>query len=216
MGLGRSKPERRCIKLVAAAAKPGAGLTTTLQALGLGEYYKSSPTYGFDLEHVEGSDEAGRPVLVSAWKFPYSYSNFNACGLYHFWYEEADGLIFVVDARDATANDACTKLTRMMSEADVQGKPLLVYANFRDQLACQPDAQPQRQSEATSTVEAITEALKLDELSARHGSAVHVQPVCAISDAEASGIMAGYEWMMMEVARGGNAETRQADTPNAH
>ena len=186
------------------AARPGAGLTTVLHALDIGQLSVTQPFMGFDVHEANGADEAGRQVAISAWTFPAKYNSFYGCGLYPHYYGPADGLIFLVDARDVTADDACSKLECMMSEPESQGKPLLVYANFNDKLQEEtpPEAtQAAAQAAMSGTAEArITEALGLNELSARYGSPIDLQLTCAVGDPEVSGVASGYKRLMRSIA----------------
>lgn len=200
MGQRSSRPvEHQRTQLVVNAARPGAGLTTVLHALEIGQLSVNQPFMGFDVYEASGSDEAGMQVAISAWTFPAKYNSFYGCGLYPHYYGLADGLIFLVDARDVTADD-CSKLERMMSEPESQGKPLLVYANFNDKL--QEETPPEATQAAMSgTAEArITEALGLNELSARYGSPIDLQLTCAVGDPEVSGVTGGYKRLMKSIA----------------
>ena len=183
-------------------------MTTVLHALELGQLSVHQPTIGWEVHDASGTDEAGRQVAISAWTFPAKYNSFYGCGLYKHYYSPADGLIFLVDARDVTAGDASSKLESMMSEPESQGKPLLVYANSDDKLqeetppeVAQAAAQATAQAATSETAEArITEALGLNELSARYGSPIDVQLTCAVGDPEVSGVTSGYKRLMIRIA----------------
>ena len=187
-------------------------MRTVLRALWIGEPSEQQPTIGWHVHGARGPDEAGRQVAISAWTFPSCYSRNMGSGLYKFYYGPADGFMFLVDARDVTAYDARDKLGRMMSEPESQGKPLLVYANFSDKLQAEtpPETtQAAAQAPASCTEEArISEALGLDELSARFGSPVDVQLTSAVSDPEVSGVTRGYERLMISIA-GQRAKKRE-------
>ena len=117
-----------------------AGKTTILYKLKLGEVVSSVPTIGFNVECLEYKnikftvwDVGGQDKIRLLWKH---------------YYQNTNGLIFVVDSLDKERIDlAKQELHRMLNEEDMREAVVLVYANKQDQ--------------ATMTVPEITERLGL-------------------------------------------------------
>ena len=102
-----------------------AGKTTILFKLKLGEVVQSIPTIGFNVETVEFKktkfnvwDVGGQDKIRPMWKH---------------YYQNADGLIFVVDSSDRNRVDkAREELHKMLGEEDLKDTILLVFANKQD------------------------------------------------------------------------------------
>ncbi|KAL6103495.1 arl4d [Pungitius sinensis] len=109
-----------------------AGKTSLLYRLKLGEFVKTIPTKGFNMERIKvpmgspkGSDTAfqvwdvgGQEKLRPLWK---SYTR------------RMDGLVFVLDAAEAERmEEAKVELHRITRSGENQGVPLLVLANKQD------------------------------------------------------------------------------------
>ena len=102
-----------------------AGKTTILFKLKLGEVVQSIPTIGFNVETVEFKnckfnvwDVGGQDKIRPMWKH---------------YYQNAEGLIFVVDSSDRNRIDkAREELHKMLSEEDLKDAVLLVFANKQD------------------------------------------------------------------------------------
>ena len=102
-----------------------AGKTTILFKLKLGEVVQSIPTIGFNVETVEFKnckfnvwDVGGQDKIRPMWKH---------------YYQNAEGLIFVVDSSDRNRVDkAREELKKMLAEEDLKEVVLLVLANKQD------------------------------------------------------------------------------------
>ena len=103
----------------------GAGKTTILYQLKLGETVKTIPTIGFNFETIDYKnfnftiwDVGGQNKIRYLWKEYY----------YH-----TDGLIFVVDSTDKKRIEEAAKvLKKLLAEEDLKGCPVLVLANKQD------------------------------------------------------------------------------------
>merc|ERR1712125_108798 len=102
-----------------------AGKTTILYKLKLGEVVTTIPTIGFNVETVEYKnitwavwDVGGQDKIRPLWRH---------------YYQNTQGLIFVVDSNDADRIDAARdELHRMLNEDDLRDAFLLVFANKQD------------------------------------------------------------------------------------
>ena len=102
-----------------------AGKTTILFKLKLGEVVESIPTIGFNVETVKFKnckfnvwDVGGQDKIRPMWKH---------------YYQNAEGLIFVVDSSDIKRVDkAKDELHRMLKEEELKDTVLLVMANKQD------------------------------------------------------------------------------------
>ena len=102
-----------------------AGKTTVLYKLKVNETVSSIPTIGFNCESIEYKglnfgmwDVGGQDKIRVLWKH---------------YYNNADGLIFVVDSNDKDRfEEASEELGKLLIEEELQGLPLLVFANKQD------------------------------------------------------------------------------------
>ena len=101
----------------------GAGKTTILYKLKLGNNISTIPTIGFNVEIVEYNkninftvwDVGGQGKLRSLWKY---------------YYTNTQALIFVVDCNDRDRMDeAKDELNRMLNDEELKDAILLVFAN---------------------------------------------------------------------------------------
>lgn len=151
-----------------------AGKTTILYKLKLGEVVSSVPTIGFNVECLEYKnikftvwDVGGQDKIRLLWKH---------------YYQNTQGLIFVVDSLDKERIDlAKQELHRMLNEEDMRDAIVLVYANKQDQ--------------ATMTVPEITERLGLQNLRGREW---YIQGTCALTG---DGLYEGLEWLSKKVSQ---------------
>merc|ERR1719482_1017952 len=98
-----------------------AGKTTILYKLKLGEVLTTIPTVGFNVEQVEYKninftvwDVGGQDKIRKLWRY---------------YYENTQGLIFVVDSSDRDRiEDAREELTKMLQEDEMRDAVLLVFA----------------------------------------------------------------------------------------
>ena len=99
-----------------------AGKTTILYKLKLGEVVTTIPTIGFNVETVEYKnisftvwDVGGQDKIRLLWRH---------------YYQNTQGIIFVVDSNDRDrADDAKEELHRMLGEDELKDAVLLVMAN---------------------------------------------------------------------------------------
>ena len=103
----------------------GAGKTTILYQLKKEEHYNKHPTLGFNVERIEHKnfnfniwDVGGQDKIRVLWKH---------------YYQNTDGLIFVVDSNDQDRiEDAAEELKKLLEAEDLKDCPVLVLANKQD------------------------------------------------------------------------------------
>merc|ERR1719271_197356 len=116
-----SKKEMRILMVGLDAA----GKTTILYKLKLGEVVTTIPTIGFNVETGEYKnisftvwDVGGQDKIHPLWRH---------------YYQNTQGVIFVVDSNDRDRIDAARdKLHRMLNEPQLRNAALLVFANKQD------------------------------------------------------------------------------------
>merc|ERR1711906_40101 len=116
-----SKKEMRILMVGLDAA----GKTTILYKLKLGEVVTTIPTIGFNVETVEYKnisftvwDVGGQDKIRPLWRH---------------YYQNTQGLIFVVDSNDSDRIDAARdEMHRMLNEDELRDAVLLVFANKQD------------------------------------------------------------------------------------
>ncbi len=146
-----------------------AGKTTILYQLKMGETVKTIPTIGFNVETLDYKglnftvwDVGGQDKIRVLWKH---------------YYQNTDGLIFVVDSNDKDrVEDAAEELKKMLNEDELKDCAVLVMANKQDL------------SGAMSPNE-ITEKLSMSQLK---GRAWLVQGTSATTG---QGLKEGLDWM---------------------
>jgi small GTP-binding protein len=102
-----------------------AGKTTILYQLKMNETVKTIPTIGFNVETLDYKglnftvwDVGGQDKIRVLWKH---------------YYQNTDGLIFVVDSNDKDrVDDAAEELKKMLAEEELKDCVLLVMANKQD------------------------------------------------------------------------------------
>jgi len=146
-----------------------AGKTTVLYKLKLGEVVTTIPTIGFNVETVEYKnisftvwDVGGQDKIRPLWRH---------------YYQNTQGIIFVVDSNDGERMDAASdELKRMLEEDELRDAVLLVFANKQDL----PNA---------AKVKHITEKLGLSKLRTRQW---YIQGTCATTG---DGLYEGLDWL---------------------
>jgi len=153
-----------------------AGKTTILYKLKLGEVVTTIPTIGFNVETVEYKnisftvwDVGGQDKIRPLWRH---------------YYQNTQGIIFVVDSNDEERIDdskgcehsAKEELHRMLAEDELREAVLLVFANKQDL----PNAM---------AVNKITERLGLNTLRHRQW---YIQSCCATTG---DGLYEGLDWL---------------------
>jgi small GTP-binding protein len=153
-----------------------AGKTTVLYKLKLGEVLTTIPTIGFNVETVEYKN-----VEFTVWDIG---GQQKIRALWRHYYENSQGIIFVVDSNDQKRIDqaedcdtsAKEELHRMLAEDELRNAALLVLANKQDL--------PQAMS-----VNEVSERLGLNKLKNRQW---YVQGTCANSG---DGLYEGLDWL---------------------
>ena len=153
-----------------------AGKTTILYKLKLGEVVTTIPTIGFNVETVEYKnisftvwDVGGQDKIRPLWRH---------------YYQNTEGLIFVVDSNDKDRIDAAREeLQKMLQEDELKDSVVLVFANKQDL----PNALSAPQ---------VTEALGLHNLRMRKW---FIQAACATTG---DGLYEGLEWLKDTLNKG--------------
>lgn len=162
-----------------------AGKTTILYKLKLGEVVTTIPTIGFNVETVEYKninftvwDVGGQDKIRPLWRH---------------YYQNTQGLIFVVDSNDRDrVTEARDELMKMLNEDEMREAVVLVFANKQDL------------PNAMSAAE-ITEKLQLNTLRNRQW---YIQSTCATSG---DGLFEGFDWLTAAVAKKQIAGERHAE-----
>jgi ADP-ribosylation factor-like protein 2 len=156
-----------------------AGKTTIVKSINGEDIDTISPTLGFDIKTLEYDgyqlniwDIGGQQTLRSYWRN---------------YFEETDGLIWVVDSADTVRlNDCRIELEKLLQEEKLAGASLLIFANKQD----------------------LSNALKLDEISRvlrlsdennalmqnRHWNVV---PCSAVTK---EGLIEGINWIVKDIS----------------
>jgi len=152
-----------------------AGKTTILYKLKLGEVVTTIPTIGFNVETVEYKnikftvwDVGGQDKIRPLWRH---------------YFQNTQGIIFVVDSNDRSRIDAARdELHRMLNEDELRDAVLLVFANKQDL----PQAMPPPE---------MTERLGLNNLRSREW---YIQACCAT---RGDGLYEGLDWLSSSLSR---------------
>merc|ERR1711934_671105 len=152
-----------------------AGKTTILYKLKLGEIVTTIPTIGFNVETVEYKnisftvwDVGGQDKIRPLWRH---------------YFQNTDGLIFVVDSNDRErVGEAKDELNRMLSEDELRDGVLLVLSNKSDL--------PQAMSAAETA-----DKLGLHSLRNRQW---YIQATCATNG---EGLYEGLDWMSNTISK---------------
>ena len=108
----------------------GAGKTTILFKLKLGDVVQSIPTVGFNCETVEFKNQksviwdiGGQDILRPMWRH---------------YYQNAEGIIYVADSSDKKREDiAGQEIVKMLANGDLNHVPLPDMANSQDRARTQ-------------------------------------------------------------------------------
>ncbi|XP_077294533.1 ADP-ribosylation factor 2 [Arctopsyche grandis] len=152
-----------------------AGKTTILYKLKLGEIVTTIPTIGFNVETVEYKnisftvwDVGGQDKIRPLWRH---------------YYQNTQGLIFVVDSNDRDrVIEAENELANMLKEDELRDAVILIFANKQDL------------PNAMSAAE-LTNKLNLNNLRNRHW---YIQATCAT---QGQGLYEGLDWLCNELAK---------------
>jgi ADP-ribosylation factor protein 1 len=146
-----------------------AGKTTILYKLKLGEVVTTIPTIGFNVETVEY-----RNISFTVWDVG---GQDKIRPLWRHYYQNTQGLIFVVDSNDRErVEDSREELHRMINEDELRDAVILVFANKQDL----PNAM---------TASEITEKLGLHTIRGRNW---YIQSACATNG---DGLYEGLDWL---------------------
>merc|ERR1711901_15923 len=179
MGLLMSKVWERMISKkemrILMVGLDAAGKTTILYKLKLGEVVTTIPTIGFNVETVEYKnisftvwDVGGQDKIRPLWRH---------------YYQNPQGLIFVVDSNDRDrVGEAREELLRMLNEDELRDAVLLVFANKQDL----PNAMNAAE---------ITDKLGLHSLRQRNW---YIQSTCATTG---DGLYEGLDWLSSSLAK---------------
>lgn len=153
-----------------------AGKTTILYKLKLGEVVTTIPTIGFNVETVEYKminftvwDVGGQDKIRPLWRH---------------YYQNTQGLIFVVDSNDRDRiGEAKEELSKMLGEEEMKDAILLVFANKQDL----PNAM---------SASEVSDKLGLNALRNRTW---YIQSTCATAG---DGLFEGFDWLTAAVSKG--------------
>lgn len=150
-----------------------AGKTTILYKLKLGECVTSIPTIGFNVEEV-----AYKNFKMNIWDIG---GQDKIRQLWRHYYDNTDGLIFVIDAADPSRfGDVYEELQKLHREPALYHVPFLIFANKQDL----PNA---------LSVSQCTEQLQIPSLMARHWK------VQSCSATRGEGLYEGLDWLRNEL-----------------
>lgn len=152
-----------------------AGKTTILYKLKLGEIVTTIPTIGFNVETVEYKnicftvwDVGGQDKIRPLWRH---------------YFQNTQGLIFVVDSNDRErVVEAEKELHNMLNEDELRDAVVLVFANKQDL----PNAM---------TAAELTDKLRLNSL---HNRKWYIQATCAT---QGNGLYEGLDWLSKELEK---------------
>jgi len=181
MGLSFSKIWDRMFgkedKRILMVGLDAAGKTTILYKLKLGEVVTTIPTIGFNVETVDY-----RNISFTVWDVG---GQDKIRPLWRHYYQNTQGLIFVVDSNDRERVDAARdELHRMLGEDELRDSILLVFANKQDL----PNAM---------NAPEMTDKLGLNTLRSRHW---FIQACCATSG---EGLYEGLDWLSQTLTKRG-------------
>jgi len=152
-----------------------AGKTTILYKLKLGEIVTTIPTIGFNVETVEYKnisftvwDVGGQDKIRPLWRH---------------YFQNTQGLIFVVDSNDKErVGESKEELHKMLEEDELRDAVLLVFANKQDL----PNAMSPGE---------LTDKLGLNTLRNRRW---YIQSTCAT---QGTGLYEGLDWLSSELSK---------------
>ncbi|PRP86292.1 ADP-ribosylation factor [Planoprotostelium fungivorum] len=154
----------------------GAGKTTALYRLHIGESIVTVPTIGFNVETIEY-----RNIKLTMWDV--GGQDRIRC-MWHYYFQGVHGIVYVVDAADRERMyEARDELEKLLDTPQLEGVPLLVLANKMDQ--------PQSLS-----VKEVVSELGLDQM--KWGRTWHVEGTIAT---EGKGVYEGLDWLIGSMKR---------------
>ncbi|KAG0358361.1 hypothetical protein BG005_002436 [Podila minutissima] len=170
-------PQKQQVRLLILGLD-AAGKTTFLYKLQLGEIVTTIPTTGFNVESITYKN-----LTFIMWDVS---GMWGIRKLWHHYYKDTDGVIFVVDSNDRDRmSEAKDDLHWMSTEDDLRDAVFLIMANKQDIPGCM-------------TVLEVYEALDLDKISQRGRRRFHIQP-CAVLLGQ--GMEQGLEWLSRQLVK---------------
>ncbi|KAL6931523.1 probable ADP-ribosylation factor-like protein 1 [Hanseniaspora guilliermondii] len=157
----------------------GAGKTSILYRLQIGDIITTKPTIGFNVETINYKN-----IKLNVWDLGGQTS------IRPYWrcyYTNTQGIIFVIDSTDTERlNIASTELRTMLQEEELKDACLLVLCNKQDLQTAQ-------------SIDKINEALQLYDLKDRNWS------ILGCSAKTGDGITEGLDWLI-DVVKENNVE----------
>ena len=102
-----------------------AGKTTILYKMKINETVNTIPTIGFNVETLKYKN-----LEFNTWDIG---GQFKLRNLWRHYYENTQGLIFVVDSNDGERLEECREaLNDVLADEEMKGVPVLIYANKMD------------------------------------------------------------------------------------
>jgi ADP-ribosylation factor-like protein 2 len=150
-----------------------AGKTTIVKRINGEDVNEVSPTLGFNIKSMDYLgyqlnlwDVGGQKTLRSYWKN---------------YFEQTDGLIWVVDSSDRRRLAECGKeLHKILMEERLAGASLLVFANKQDVVGALSPGQ-------------VADAMRLQYITNRHWDIV------ACSARKGDGVSTGFDWIVNDI-----------------
>ncbi|CAD8089619.1 unnamed protein product [Paramecium primaurelia] len=151
-----------------------AGKTTILKKFNGEDISQISPTLGFNIKTLSYNgyklncwDVGGQQTIRSYWKN---------------YFEQTDGLIWVVDSTDKARLDDCKKeLQNLLKQEKLIGATLLIFCNKQD-------------VPKSLSLQQIREYLELDLIQTRHWG------IIACSAVTGDGLLEGIDWIVTDIS----------------
>lgn len=167
----RFKTERRIVML----GLDGAGKSTILYKLKLGEVVHTIPTIGFNVETVDY-----KKVSMTVWDVG---GQKKLRGLWRHYYEGTHGLIFVVDSMDKDRlASAQEELQHILADPHMRDATVLVYANKQDLPGAMPPSE-------------IASGLGLSDMKSHKW---YIQGTCGVTG---DGLYDGLDWLTEDLKK---------------
>ena len=171
--LKKTKEKEKEIRLLILGLD-NAGKTTILKKFNGEDIDKISPTLGFNIKTLQYQDfklnvwdVGGQTTIRSYWRN---------------YFEQTDGLIWVVDSTDKMRLEDCKKeLQSLLKQEKLVGATLLIFCNKQD-------------IEGTLTGNEIKEFLELENMETRHWGIIP----CSAKSGE--GLLEGIDWLVYDIA----------------
>jgi len=171
--LKKTKEKEKEIRLLILGLD-NAGKTTILKKINGEDIGTISPTLGFNIKTLQYDnfklnvwDVGGQTTIRSYWRN---------------YFEQTDGLIWVVDSSDKIRLADCKKeLHNLLKQEKLVGSSLLIFCNKQD-------------IEGALSLEEIKAFLNLDDITTRHWGII---PCSAVTG---DGLLEGFDWLVYDIA----------------